>query len=89
MKETKEALIAAVTLYVFIKDRLKDGAQIEDALALGEALMKDGKFKEILMAGYRDADKIDDEVKNFTFANGIELLEVLPELVEILQPKAA
>lgn len=89
MKETKEALIAAVVLYVFIKERLKDGAQLDDAVALAEALMKDGEFKTKVMAGYNDADKIAAEFQGFSVAKGFELAAVIPELVKLLQPKAA
>lgn len=89
MKETKEALVAAVVLYMFIKERLKDGAQLEDALALGEALMKEGDFKALVMAGYKDAEKISEEFKGFNVAKGFELASVIPELVKLLQPKAA
>lgn len=88
MKETKEALIAAVALYVFLKQRLADGAQLEDALALGEALLKDGEFKDKVTAGYQDADKIAEEFKDFTVLKGFELAKVIPDLVVMIQPKA-
>lgn len=89
MKETKEALIAAVALYMFVKERLKDGAQLDDAVALAEALIKDGEFKTLVMAGYQDAGKIGEEFKDFSLVKGFELAQVIPELVKMLQPKAA
>lgn len=88
MKETKEALIAAVALYVFIKERVKDGVQLDDALALGEALLKEGEFKTLVMAGYQDANKIGEEFKDFSLVKGLELAQVIPQLVVMLQPKA-
>lgn len=88
MKETREALVAAVALYVFLKNRLADGAQLEDALALGQALLEDGEFKNKVMAGYTDADQIANEFKNFDVVKGFELARVIPELVVMLQPKS-
>lgn len=85
MKETKEALLALVVLGKFVSDRLKDGVQLDDALALGQALMVDGKFKDIVMAGYKDANLIDDEFKNFSVAKGLALAQVLPDLVKALK----
>lgn len=92
MKETKEALVALVKLGKFVADRLKDGAQLEDAVALADALMKDGEFKAVVMAGWKDADKIGDEFKDFSLAKGLELAQVIPDLVEalgVLEKKAA
>jgi hypothetical protein len=89
MKETKEALIAAVTLYVFVKKRLADGLQLEDAIALGEALVKDGEFKTKVLAGYQDAELIAKEFEDFTIVKGLELAQIVPTLVEMLQPQKA
>lgn len=87
MKETKEAIIALVLLGKFVADRVKDGVQLDDALALGQALMVDGEFKVLVEAGYKGTDLIDDEFKDFTLVKGLELVQVIPKLVEILQKK--
>lgn len=87
MKETKEALLALVTIGKFVSDRLKDGVQLDDAVALGQALLLDGQFKSIVESGYKDMDKIDDEFKDFNLSKALELVQAIPELVAILQKK--
>jgi hypothetical protein len=88
VKETKEALVALVLLGKFVADRLKDGVQLDDALALGSALTVDGEFKAKVMAGYTDMDKISEEFKDFSLAKGLDLAGVLPELAAILNKTA-
>lgn len=88
MKETKEALVALVLLGKLVADRLKDGVQLDDAIAIGQALLLDGEFKTKLEAGYVGYDKIGDEFKDLTLAKIIDLAAVLPELAAILQPAA-
>jgi hypothetical protein len=85
MKETKEALIALVLIGKFVADRLKDGVQLEDAMALGQALVADGEFKRLVQAGYTDMDKVGDELKDFSIAKALALAAVTPDLVKILQ----
>lgn len=89
MKNTKEAILAAVVIGKFIQERLKDGAQLEDAMALGQVLLLDGEFKRIVTEGYKDADQIDDEFKDFNMAKAMELAQVIPEIVRLIQKKAA
>lgn len=87
MKETREALIALVVLGKFVSDRLKDGVQLDDAVALGSALLIDGEFKTLVQKGYTGSDLIDDEFKDFNLAKALELVQAIPELVAILQKK--
>jgi len=63
MKETKEALVALALLGKLVADRVKDGVDLSDAVAVGQALMIDGEFKNKVAAGYKDADKIGEEFK--------------------------
>ena len=87
MKETREMLLALVVLGKFVSDRLKDGVQLDDAVALGSALLVDGEFKRLVQAGYVGAELIDDEFKDFNLAKALELVQAIPELVAILQKK--
>lgn len=87
MKETKELLVALVLLGKFVSDRVKDGVQLDDAMALGQALLLDGEFKSKIEAGYKDADKIGDEFKDFGLVKALELMQVIQELVVIVQAK--
>lgn len=84
MKETKELLIGLVLLGKLVADRVKDGVQIDDAIAIGEALLKDGEFKTKIEAAYKDADKINDEFKDFDFVKGLSLVQIVPELIAII-----
>jgi len=84
MKESKEALVALAMLGKLVSDRLKDGVDLSDAVAIGQALLVEGEFKEKVEAGWKDADKIDDEFKDFSIAKAIDLAGVLPELAAIL-----
>jgi hypothetical protein len=81
VKETKEALVALVALGSFVAARLKDGAQLDDALALGEKLMGDAGFKDKLAAGADGIDKVMVEVKELDLADFLDLAKVLPDLL--------
>lgn len=85
MKETKEALIGLVVLGKLVSDRLKDGVQLDDAMAIGQALLVDGSLKEKVMAGIKDAEKIKDEVKDMDLAKILELAKVIPDLIKEIQ----
>lgn len=87
MKETKEAIVALVLLGKFVSDRVKDGVDFSDALALGKAITTDGQFKDIVVAGYTDADKIQDEVKDMNLAKILELAQILPQISDIVSGK--
>lgn len=85
MKETKELLLALALLGKLVASRLKDGVQLDDAIAVGTALLTDPKLKASLEAAMKDFDKIDDEFKDFNLAKGLELLQVLPEMIAALE----
>lgn len=85
VKETKEAILALVMLGKFVADRLKDGAQLDDALALGSKLLADGEFKDVVMAGVNGADQIPREVSELDLADGLELAKVIPDILVALQ----
>lgn len=84
VKETKEAILALVILGKFVAERLKDGVQIEDAMALVTKLM-DEEFKTKVMAGVDGLDKVALEVKDLKLAEVIELAQVLPELLDLFK----
>lgn len=81
VKETKEAILALVVIGKFVVDRLKDGAQIDDAIALGTALLADGDFKATVMAGVNGIDQVPAEVKELDIQDMIEIAKVIPEIV--------
>ena len=88
MKETKELLEALAMVGKLVVDRVKDGVDLSDAVAIGEALLKDGELKSAVEAAIKDIDKVDDELKDFSVAKALDLAQVLPKLVEIVSKKA-
>jgi hypothetical protein len=84
VKETKEALLALVMLGKFVATRMKDGVQLDDAMALGTALLADGEFKTKVMAGISGIEMVPAEIKDMQAADLIEMCQVMPELIKIL-----
>lgn len=85
MKETKELLMALVMVGKLVADRAKDGVDLTDALAVGQALLEDGKVKDAVLAAIKDLDKVDDELKSLDLAKALELVQVVPELVAVIK----
>lgn len=85
VKETREGILALVVLGKFVADRLKDGVQLDDALALGQKLIADPKFKDVIAAGVQGADQIPKEVSELDLADGLELAKVIPDILAELQ----
>lgn len=88
VKETKEGLIALVALGAFVASRLKDGVQMDDAVALAQKLIADEAFKAKVMAGVEGLDKSVLEIKELDLQDGLELLKVVPDLIAEVQAVA-
>lgn len=82
IQETKEAMIAAFALGLFMIERFKDGVGIDDGMAAGQKLM-DPKFRELILAGIRDADKIKTEIEDISFPEGAELMKALIDMLAV------
>lgn len=89
VKETKELLLALVALGAFVKERVQDGVDMGDAMALGQALVLPGQLKTLVEAGYRDVEKVGEELGSMGLTEYIELAALLPEMLKLLQPKKA
>lgn len=85
IKETKEALIGAIVLGVFVAERLRDGADLDDAKVLGEKLLLDSAFRKKLQDAVDGMDMIDEEVDDLSLQEGIELAGLIPEALKILK----
>jgi hypothetical protein len=81
VKETKEAVVAAIKLGKFVAERLKDGAGLDDAMALGQKLL-DPAFRQMVTDAVQGADKIPAEIKDLSLAEGLELIEAIAEAVK-------
>lgn len=85
VKETKEGLIAIVALGAFVAARLKDGAQLDDAVAVAQKLVSDEAFKTKVQSGVDGLDKAVLEIKELDLADGLEILKVVPDLIAEVQ----
>ncbi len=84
-KETKEALIAIVTIAEFLGDRLKDGIGIDDFVATYSKLTSDDIFMKKLKSGYEGVDKIKEEMKDLKIEEITALgYEIAPSIVSLL-----
>jgi hypothetical protein len=88
VKETKEAILALVVLGKFVADRLKDGVDMSDAMAL-VAKLSDEAFKAKVMAGVDGLDKVPVEIKDIKLAELFELAQVVPEILTLINQPAA
>lgn len=84
VKELKEAIVAAVLVGKLAAVLMKDGVQMEDAVAL-MAKMQDAEFKAKVMAGVEGMDKIPAELKDLQLAEMLEVAQVIPEVIAILK----
>lgn len=89
MKETKELLLALVMLGKLVADRVKDGVDLGDAVAIGQALLTDGALKDAVQAAIKDIDKVDDEIKGISLVGALELAQLIPELIAVIEKKSA
>jgi len=93
VKETKEAIIGVNELSLFLCQRLKDGVQVGDAVALWAKLTSDAEFMSKIQAAYDGAALIPAEMKNATFTQDAELIGIqlsyLPKFIEALKGKTS
>ena len=86
IKETKEMLEGMLELAAMLLTVFKDGAQATDIVQIFEIISKNDALKEKLLAAYNGAEHVQDEVKDVTLAEGIELLMIMiqkaPMLIE-------
>ena len=75
--ETKETLLALLTLGKFVALRAKDGLDLGDAVALVEKFVLDAEFKSVLEAGVKGLDAIPAELKDIEAGEALELAALL------------
>lgn len=88
IKETKEALIGLNELAIVLAELLKDGAQLSDVSALTMKLVSDENFRQKLDAAREGISLVDDEVKDISVMEAIELakaqFDYVPKLIEAI-----
>lgn len=85
IKETGEMLVGCAVLGKVVLDLVKDGVQLNDAVALGTKLVADPVFRKALQDAADKADLIDDELGEIDFADAIDLAKIIPQLLEIFK----
>lgn len=84
-KETKEALIALVTIVDFLAERLKDGAGLDDLVAVYSKVTSDSIFMKKLKDGYEGIDKVSEELKDLKQEEIVMLgYEIAPTIIALL-----
>jgi len=81
IKETKELIEAVGVIAVQAKKIVKDGVGAEDIAHLVELI----KQFELLADGFKDLDLVDDEIKNLSQVEVIELISILFNMVKALK----
>lgn len=89
VKETKEMLVAANELSLFMVGRLSDGVDFGDFTAFYEKMTKDEAFQKILRDAWEGRRKIKAEVGDIDFSEGIELVNLqasyVPKFINVLK----
>ena len=89
IKETEEAVEGVFVLALFLAKRLKDGAGVDDAVALFSKISSDEEFKAVVGQAYEGIDKVPAEIKDIDFTEGVVLakkaIDFVPRMVEALK----
>ncbi len=75
--ETKQALVAILTLGKFVADRAKDGLDWDDAGALVSKFVLDAEFKGVVNAAVVGLDAIPEELGDIDLQEAVELIGLL------------
>ena len=93
VKESKEMLVGALALGLFLYSKFKDGVQGSDFVAIIQKFEQDPEFKAKIEAAYTDADNINVELKGIDLAGYLELgsalIKELPSVLAALPAPAA
>lgn len=85
VKETKEAITAAVTLITEFKKLTADGIQLADMVAIIDKYNTDAAFKKVVDDGIEGINLVSQELSHLTLFDGFELLRFIPEVVKKLK----
>jgi SpoVK/Ycf46/Vps4 family AAA+-type ATPase len=74
VKETKEALVAMLSLSALLTEKLKDGAQMSDAIEVWAMIQGDEQFKTELVKAWENIKMVPEEMKDLDLSEAVELL---------------
>lgn len=84
-KETKEALMAMMSILEFFNERFKDGVGYDDALAFISKLFSDDVFVKKIKNGLDGMSYISEELKNLDTEKIAALgFEIAPDVIHFL-----
>lgn len=84
-KETKEGLIALISILDFFAERFKDGAGYDDALAFISKLFSDDVFVKKIKNGLDGINQVAEELKNLDSEKIAALgFEIAPDVIQLL-----
>jgi len=89
VKETREALVGLLEVACVLAERLRDGADVGDAMAVWAKLQSDSEFALKLSTAYQGVGAVPAELGDLTTGELVELvttvLSYLPKLVAALK----
>ncbi len=93
IKETKELLVGINELSLVLIRELKDGLQVgKDAMAIMNELLSNDELKDKLAAAVKGLDALDEELKDISLEEGVELgmvqVSYIGRLVDAAKKKA-
>lgn len=77
IKETKEALKGMLKLAAILGAHLKDGAQVQDLMAVIAEIKSKPEVEAELKAAMADIQKVGEEMKDLQASEVLELVQVL------------
>lgn len=91
IKETKEMMIGANEVSLFMCEKLKDGVQFSDGVDFYNKITQDEIFKQKMVDAYDNFQKIPTEIEDADGGEGIELAVVqinyIPRYIECFKKK--
>lgn len=81
IKETKEALLALVSLGKYVASLGADGFDLSDVGSLITKLVVDDKFKELLAAGVKGSETVPAELSQLDISESLELVALLVDVL--------
>ena len=85
-QETEEMIKAMFAVTAVLIERFKDGAGLDDVLAIYEKLTKDEAFLKVITDAYAGYKNIPAEIKDLDMVEGFALAgSILPEVLKLIQ----
>jgi hypothetical protein len=85
-KETKEAMVAMLSVAALLASKLKDGVQMSDAIDVWAKIQGDEDFKTELIKAWENSKAIPAEVSDLDFSEAVDLMmAAVPGIKKIIE----